>query len=442
MFCQLSRHILVVLIACAAMTAAQAQTTWYVDDDAPNDPGPNNPDISDPLEDGSTEHPFDTIQEAIDAADEGDEVIVHVGTYDIIDFVGKVITVRGTNPNDPDIVATTIIAGEEEFSPDTVVTASDGTLSGFTVRNGTIAISYGSYEHDYAYSPTITHCVTGGCYYGVKGYNPYQHDPITPIIRNNIIVGRLGGIWLDEQAFAGGVHAVIQNNVIIGAEATYGRGIVYRMHEALPTVTGNIITDWNVGIDLVYSSLAEERKALITHNDVWGNTDNYKQSEQPFDLTGLQGNISADPLWVDQVGGDYHLLEGSPCANAGNPDFEPAPDETDIDGEDRVQQCRVDMGPDESPYFPDCNDNGVSDACDIASGTSDDINGNGIPDECECWGDLNGDGVIDLADLAQLLGNYGTTSGAVYEDGDMDCDGDVDLSDLAALLGVYGTTCP
>ena len=62
-----------------------------------------------------------------------------------------------------------------------------------------------------------------------------------------------------------------------------------------------------------------------------------------------------------------------------------------------------------------------------------------VPESCP--GDLNGDGVVGLADLAQLLSNYGTTSGATYEDGDMDGDGDVDLADLAALLGVYGTTC-
>jgi len=58
-----------------------------------------------------------------------------------------------------------------------------------------------------------------------------------------------------------------------------------------------------------------------------------------------------------------------------------------------------------------------------------------------CSGDLDGDNDIDLADLAQLLGHYGTSSGAVYEDGDLDGDGDVDLADLAALLGVYGTSC-
>ena len=59
-----------------------------------------------------------------------------------------------------------------------------------------------------------------------------------------------------------------------------------------------------------------------------------------------------------------------------------------------------------------------------------------------CFGDLDGDNDIDLADLSQLLAHYGTTSGAVYEDGDLDEDGDVDLSDLSALLAVYGTTCP
>jgi hypothetical protein len=66
----------------------------------------------------------------------------------------------------------------------------------------------------------------------------------------------------------------------------------------------------------------------------------------------------------------------------------------------------------------------------------------GVGEEEFCYGDLDGDNDIDLADLAQLLGNYGTTSGAVYEDGDLDGDGDVDLADLAGLLGVYGTTCP
>jgi hypothetical protein len=53
-------------------------------------------------------------------------------------------------------------------------------------------------------------------------------------------------------------------------------------------------------------------------------------------------------------------------------------------------------------------------------------------------GDLDGDGDVDLSDLAQLLGHYGIASGATSEQGDLDGDGDVDLSDLAAILGNYG----
>ena len=58
-----------------------------------------------------------------------------------------------------------------------------------------------------------------------------------------------------------------------------------------------------------------------------------------------------------------------------------------------------------------------------------------------CPGDLNGDGEVELHDLAELIGNYGIMSGATYEQGDLDGDGDIDLHDLADLLGLYGTVC-
>jgi len=56
-------------------------------------------------------------------------------------------------------------------------------------------------------------------------------------------------------------------------------------------------------------------------------------------------------------------------------------------------------------------------------------------------GDLDGDFAVGLADLAQLLGNYGTLNGMTYADGDLNGDGAVDLADLAELLGNYGSSC-
>ncbi len=56
-------------------------------------------------------------------------------------------------------------------------------------------------------------------------------------------------------------------------------------------------------------------------------------------------------------------------------------------------------------------------------------------------GDLDGDCLVGLTDLALLLASYGIVDGAVYGDGDLDKDGDVDLVDLAELLGAYGTAC-
>jgi plastocyanin len=57
-----------------------------------------------------------------------------------------------------------------------------------------------------------------------------------------------------------------------------------------------------------------------------------------------------------------------------------------------------------------------------------------------CTGDVNGDRSVDLADLAQLLANYGA-GGASREGGDLNGDGDVNLSDLSILLGAFGAVC-
>lgn len=59
-----------------------------------------------------------------------------------------------------------------------------------------------------------------------------------------------------------------------------------------------------------------------------------------------------------------------------------------------------------------------------------------------CVGDLDENEVIDVADLAILLSNFG--SGVLYPflDGDVDGDGIVTLGDLSLLLSQFGANCP
>ena len=57
-----------------------------------------------------------------------------------------------------------------------------------------------------------------------------------------------------------------------------------------------------------------------------------------------------------------------------------------------------------------------------------------------CPADLNGDGVVDLADLGILLADFGCVAPGPCP-GDIDGDGDTDLADLGILLSQFGTAC-
>jgi hypothetical protein len=94
----------------------------------------------------------------------------------------------------------------------------------------------------------------------------------------------------------------------------------------------------------------------------------------------------------------------------------------------------------------DCNENGIHDGDDLATGTSQDVNNNAIPDECEGLSDLNEDGVVDLDDFAMfkycLAGPDFTflptgCSEQEFAATDLDDDNDVDAFDFAVFALHY-----
>lgn len=115
-------------------------------------------------------------------------------------------------------------------------------------------------------------------------------------------------------------------------------------------------------------------------------------------------------------------------------------------GSDWTQQAHL-FAPDSTQYDQFGFKVGISGNTALVSAWQDDLpNGGGVGsayvfDLSCCSGDLDGDGAVDLSDLATLLSHFAVASGATRADGDFDADGDVDLVDLAHLLAVLGTTC-
>src|SRR5262245_55059597 len=215
-----------------------------------------------------------TIQEAIDAADYGDTVLVAPRTYsENINFRGKAITV--TSESGPEV---TIIDGR---NADSVVTFTSGegrlsTLNGFTVQNGKADSNNGFTGAGIKVqnsSPTITNnvirnnlgCRGGGI--GIDFGSPLiQLNTITGNSNNDGCVGSGGGISVTGLSSAEILDNVISNN---GMGISSGGGI-FLYGAGTPIVKRNIIkgnrADIGGGIDTLNDS-----NALIVQNLITGN---------------------------------------------------------------------------------------------------------------------------------------------------------------------------
>ena len=152
----------VMFVVLAAAGDACAQTTWYVDDDAPSDPNAGDPMVSDPSEDGSAAHPFDAIREGIDAAVDGDTVLVLDDEYTGagnhgLDFGGRLITVRSANGAAGCVINCQGLGRGLYFHKGDTATAVG---EGFTITNG--REYYGGGMYNLHGSPTVTQCTFSG----------------------------------------------------------------------------------------------------------------------------------------------------------------------------------------------------------------------------------------------------------------------------------------
>jgi Bacterial Ig domain len=314
-----------------------------------------------------------TIQAAINAASNGDTVLVAPGTYyEKLDFLGKAITVQSSGG-----AAVTILDGQNS-GPIVTFDNSEGNssvLQGFTLThaNNTAVkmsgpVSPSILDNVFANNTTATEgaalAISGG------GLAPL-------ILRNSFSDNNCGGANYEYVVNISSA-AVIEDNVFVNNHCTALQISVST--GTLPTVYNNTFVGNSYGL-IVFSYTSNANASVLfsnnliafndygltvyisgpgtmpgwSHNLLYGSTvaDFQGDSTSLTNPTGTNGNISADPTLAYWVGGDVHLLKGSPAIDAGDSTVSQA-SATDFYGDTRVfagkpgDTAIVDIGADEA----------------------------------------------------------------------------------------------
>jgi hypothetical protein len=331
-----------------------------------------------------------TIQGGINGASTGDTVMVAPGTYYEydIDFLGKAITVMGTDPGDSAVVAATVVDANALGRVFKINSGeiSSSILTGLTITGGSNA-PFGGGVFCGNSSPTIAKNIIRGneslegggidCFFSeaiitdnlILENNASFGGGIncagaSPVITNNRIEGNSGegaGIYCDNS------DAIITGNTIIGNTSDNVAGIYCDYSDAY--IVNTVIADNFLSFSdarVFHTTITgnsdgglwcENSSPIITNTIVWGNIgwDFEVQAGDPdvsYSNIGLGGYpgvgvIDADPHFVDPGNDDYHLSEISPCIDSGTD----AGYYDDFEGDVRPVGNGFDMGYDETPHL-------------------------------------------------------------------------------------------
>jgi hypothetical protein len=302
------------------------------------------------------DYPF--IQQAINAAGPGDEIIVGPGVYaENLDFLGKAVVLRSSHGPE-----STTLNGKNQG---TVVTFTNGegpdsVLEGFTLTQGmgTVVSPYrfGGGVYCFFSSPTLRHNIICGNGPVDRGGGIFLNSS-SPVLVNNLIYDNAvtGPVYGNGGGLACWYYSspVLTNNTIYGNTAETEGGGMWCHHHASPVVTNGIF--WNNeapgGPQIYVGSQSFPSILTISHSSVQGGVDGLLVGAGCTLDWGV-GMISDDPGLLDPEGDDFHLLFTSPCVDSGDNDAPHLPD-YDLEGEARIfdgnydQVSLVDMGCDE-----------------------------------------------------------------------------------------------
>ncbi|MHC4499590.1 MAG: right-handed parallel beta-helix repeat-containing protein, partial [Planctomycetota bacterium] len=195
-------------------------------------------------------HWYQTIQLAIDHANEADEIVATAGTYyENINFKGKNLTLMSTDPNDPFVVEQTIIDGHNAGVVVTFESHEDANciLTGFTVTHG---LSDGAVGHGgagiycFESSPRISNCVVRANFAHETSGNASAIlcQAASPQISDCIIINNTSSLDSSTIALNNGSNAMLEDCTIVNNWAGgFGGGV--HCSSSAPTIVTCLISD-------------------------------------------------------------------------------------------------------------------------------------------------------------------------------------------------------